>query len=90
MGERFSVPVRTGPEAHPASSTVGTESFPGVKRPGRGVGHPPPSNAEVKERVELYIYFPSDFVEVTVLWNLKEQKGGRAYVLFSCQFYGHV
>ena len=29
-------------------------SFPGVKRPGRGVNHPP-SNAEVKERVELYL-----------------------------------
>jgi hypothetical protein len=28
-------------------------SFPGIKRPGRGVDHPPPSNAEVKERVEL-------------------------------------
>jgi hypothetical protein len=29
-------------------------SFPGVKRPGLGVDHPPPSSAEVKERVELY------------------------------------
>ena len=28
-------------------------SFPGVKRPERGVNHPPPSSAEVKERVEL-------------------------------------
>jgi hypothetical protein len=27
----------------------------GVKRPGRGVNHPPPSSAEVKERVELYL-----------------------------------
>jgi hypothetical protein len=34
-------------------------SFPGVKRPGRGVDHPPPSSAEVKERVELYLYAPS-------------------------------
>jgi hypothetical protein len=34
-------------------------SFPGVKRPGRGVDHPPPSIAEVKERVELYLYSPS-------------------------------
>jgi hypothetical protein len=33
-------------------------SFPGVKRPGRGVDHPPPSSAEVKERVELYLYSP--------------------------------
>jgi len=30
-------------------------SFPGVKQPGHGVDHPPPSSAEVKERVELYL-----------------------------------
>jgi hypothetical protein len=29
--------------------------FPGVKRPERGVDHTPPFNAEVKERVELYL-----------------------------------
>jgi hypothetical protein len=49
----FSVPVQTSPGAHPASYTMGTGSFPGVKRPGRGVDHPPPSSTEVKERVEL-------------------------------------
>ena len=31
-------------------------SFQGVKRTGRGVGHPSPSSAEVKERIELYLY----------------------------------
>ena len=36
---------------------MGTGSFPGVKRPGRGVYHPYPSSAEVKERVELHLYF---------------------------------
>jgi len=35
-GARFSAPVHTGPEAHPASCTMGTGSFPGV-RCGRGV-----------------------------------------------------
>ena len=34
-------------------------SFPGVKRPGRGVDHPHPSRAEVKERLGLYLYSPS-------------------------------
>jgi hypothetical protein len=29
------------PEAHPASCTMGTGSIPGVKRPVRGVDHPP-------------------------------------------------
>jgi len=28
---RFSAPVQTGPEAHPASCTMGTRSFPGVR-----------------------------------------------------------
>ena len=55
-GARFSAPVQTGPGAHPASYTTGTVSFPGVKRPGRGVDHPPPYSAVVKERVELDLY----------------------------------
>jgi hypothetical protein len=32
---------------------MGTGSFPVVKRPGRGVDHPPPSSAEVKVRVVI-------------------------------------
>jgi len=59
VGARFSAPVQTGPGAHPASYTMGTGSFPGVKWPGRGVDHPPTSSAEVKVRVELYLYTPS-------------------------------
>ena len=38
---RFSAPVQTGSGAHPASYTMGTVSLPGVKRPGRGLDHPP-------------------------------------------------
>jgi hypothetical protein len=56
---RFSTPVQTGPGAQPASYTMDTGSFPGVKRPGRDVNHPPQFSAEVKERVELYLYFTS-------------------------------
>jgi len=56
---RFSAPIQTGSEAHPASYTKGTGSFPEVNRLGRGVDHPLPSSAEVKERVELYLYSPS-------------------------------
>jgi hypothetical protein len=59
VGVRFFAAVQTGPGDHPASCTIGTGSFPGVKRPGRGVDHPPPSSARVKERVELYLYSPS-------------------------------
>jgi hypothetical protein len=58
-GARFSAPVQTGSEAHPASYTMGTGSFLGVKRPGRGVDHPPPNNVEVERRIELYFYSTS-------------------------------
>jgi hypothetical protein len=39
---RFSAPVQTGLEAYLASYTMGTVTFLGVRRPGRGVDHPPP------------------------------------------------
>ena len=58
-GARFSAPDQTGPGAHSASYTMCTESFLGVKRPGRDIHHPPVSSAEVKERVELYLYSTS-------------------------------
>jgi hypothetical protein len=57
-GTRFSAPVQTGSDAHPTSYTMGTGSLLGVKRPRRDVDHPSPSSAEVKERVELYLYSP--------------------------------
>jgi len=38
---------------------MGTGSFPGVKRPRRGVDHLTLYSAEVKEGVELYAYSPS-------------------------------
>jgi len=52
----FSEPVQNGPVAHPASYTMGTGSFLGVKWQRSGVDHPPPPSAEVKERVELNLY----------------------------------
>ena len=38
-GARFSAPAQTCHGAHLASYSMGTGSFPGVKRPGRGVNH---------------------------------------------------
>jgi hypothetical protein len=58
VGARYSAPVQPGLGTHPVSYTVGTGSFQGVKRPGRGVDNPLPTNAEVIERVELYLYVP--------------------------------
>ena len=54
VGTRFSTPIQTSPGAHPASNTMDLGSLsPGVKRSGRGVNHPSPSSAEVKERIAL-------------------------------------
>jgi hypothetical protein len=46
-GRDFPHPFRPALGAHPASYTIGTGSFPGVKQPGRVGDHPPPSSAEV-------------------------------------------
>jgi len=53
----FSAPDQIDHVAYRASYTMDTGSFPEVKRPERGFDHPP--GAEVKESVELYLYFPS-------------------------------
>jgi hypothetical protein len=58
VGARFSVPVQTGPGAHPASCTMDTGSFPGVKRPVRGADHPPLLVPRYANRVALYLYSP--------------------------------
>ena len=49
VGARYSAHVQTGPGANPASYTVGTGSFPGVKRPGRGDDHPPHLEPRLKK-----------------------------------------
>jgi hypothetical protein len=49
--------VRTGHGSHPGSCTGFLYS--GVRRPQRGVDHPPKSSSEVNERVELYLYYHS-------------------------------
>jgi hypothetical protein len=58
-GARFSAPVQTGSGTHSASYTLGTGSFLGVKQTGCGVDQATPSSAEVKEKVELYLYSPA-------------------------------
>jgi hypothetical protein len=48
VGTRFIAHAQTGPGAHTSSCMMGTGSFPEVKRPERGVDHPPPPSAEVE------------------------------------------
>jgi len=55
---RFFAPVQTGPGAHPASCTMGTEYFPGVKSGGGVTLTPHPLEFRGQERVELYLYSP--------------------------------
>jgi hypothetical protein len=50
VGARFFADVQTGPQAHPASCTMGTGSFSGVKRSGRGAD---PSSAEVENELAI-------------------------------------
>jgi hypothetical protein len=56
---RYSAPVHTGPEAHQASVTMGTGSFPGIES-GRGVTLTPHPllMPRSKNRVRLYLYCP--------------------------------
>jgi hypothetical protein len=56
---RLSAPVKTDPSAHPASCAMGTGSFPGVKRPARGVDHPPTSSVGVKKKSRVIPLLPS-------------------------------
>ena len=59
VGARFSASVHSSPGTNPASYTMCIGSLLGVKRPGRDVHHPPPYSAEVKERVDVYLYSTS-------------------------------
>ena len=69
MEARFSTPVQTGRGVHPNSCTIGTGSFPGVKRPGRGVGHPLPSRPSkpVLRRISPFYSYPLDSVNLISL-----------------------
>jgi hypothetical protein len=51
---------------------------PGVKRPGRGVDHPPSSSARVKEIVELYLYSPSGPSWPVLGWTIFPPNGSTA------------
>jgi hypothetical protein len=55
---RNEFPRALGPTQPPIQWLPGA-LYPAVKRPGCEADHLPPSSAEVKEYVELYLHFPS-------------------------------
>jgi hypothetical protein len=75
MGTRFSAFVQTSHGAHIVSRTMGTGSFPRVKRPGRGVDHPHPSKAVVTKRNKA--------VSVLHLWAIVAYYKARSYFSFN-------
>ena len=71
-GVRLSAPVQTGPRAQPASCTMGTESFPGVKC-GRGVR--PIQSLNACTRVHFTLLLCDYNINVaTLLQNYKKNK----------------
>ena len=49
VGAKLSALAQKDSGAHPASYTMGTGLFPGVKGPGRGVNHPPSLTLRLKK-----------------------------------------
>ena len=61
---RFSAPVQTGPGVHPTFYTIVTASFPfpAVKRPWRGVDHPPHLTPRLKKSRAIHLLLLWAFV----------------------------
>jgi len=82
VGAIFSAPVQTGPGPHPASCTMGTGSFPGVKS-GRGVTltpHPLPVPCLWKSRA----------IPLLPLWAVRPVRSlykGALYPFFLLKFF---
>ena len=66
----FSTPIQTSPGTQPASYTMGTGSVSRCKVDEAWHWPPTPSSAEVKERVELYLYSPSGTLWPILVWTL--------------------
>ena len=71
VGSRFSALIQSSPvPSAPISSKLGYKvSCLGIKWPERVVDHPPPFSAEVKGRVQVYLYSPSGLLWLVLLWT---------------------
>ena len=86
-GARFSAPVQTGPGAHPASCTMGTGSFPVVKRPGCDADHPTYLEPSLKKESSYTSTHPLGLRGL--LWEHHHCKEWplSLYILFVCPTY---
>jgi hypothetical protein len=82
VGARFSAPVQTSPEAHPASCTMGTGSFPGV-RCGWGVTLTPHTFLVPRSKIE-YSYTSTLPKGLRGLWQ------GETYLHFLCNYVTYI
>ena len=71
---RFFAPVQNGLGTHPASRTMRTWSFQGVKWRGVGADQPPPSSAEVTNVLKSYLRHPPCLRRHFMGWHLYWQK----------------
>jgi hypothetical protein len=75
-GLDFIHPFRLVLGTYPASYTMGTLSFQGIKLPGHGIDHPPPSSTEVEESraihlLLLWAFMACSRVNFTLLQNVQ-------------------
>jgi hypothetical protein len=78
-----------GPTQHPTQWVQGAVSL-GVKQPGCKADHSPPSNAKVKECVELYLHFPICFQGMMISFKKKKERKkaqGKLYLYLLPPFY---
>ena len=60
---------------------------PGLERPGNGDNHSPPPSVQVKERVELYLYSPSE-PSWPILGREFEMCCNNHYIIMHCSYRG--
>jgi hypothetical protein len=85
VGASFFAPVQTDPGTHPASYTMDTGSFPGVKRPLRGVDHRPHLAPKFKKEYSYNSTHPLGllyFANSSTNFTMAQYINGRSICIF--------
>jgi hypothetical protein len=80
VGTRFSAHVQSGPRDHPGSYTMGTRSFQGVKRPGRGFDHPP----HLASLLPVWAFVACSRVNLTFTFTLPSKRMDISTECYTC------